>query len=85
MKAYIVRFTLINDRGSVLKEGGMRVKNCLSPMHAREKLRKHLDDLFWDAHKLVFHATDEVSEPKKTDWSKLGIDPNLFNELFGKK
>lgn len=72
---FIISYELFNDRGDLIDRKRLKVKNCISPMHSKEKLKKYLSDLYWDYHKLVVIEVVEVKPPQPAD--------DLFGDLFG--
>lgn len=81
MSTYMIKYTVYNDRGAVIKAATMKVKNCTSDGHAQNKLRTHINNQHWDMHKLVIHSVEGVRiNPFKPDG---GFD-DMLDSLFGK-
>lgn len=75
----LIQYLVTNDRGGVVAEGKIRVKNCDSEGHALNKLRAHMNEKYWDLHKLqmwVLEDTVKTPEPPAFDYL------STFKDIF---
>ena len=58
-KTFIITYTVLNQSGSILKEGKMRVKNKSSSCVAQFEFEKFLKKKYKDFGKLIIHKCSE--------------------------
>lgn len=79
---YLIQYIIHNDRNGVVANGKIKVKNSSSEGDAMNKLRKHMNEKYWDLHKLEMWVLKEP--PPVTN--PLNSDPfDMFSTIFGKK
>lgn len=69
-ETYVLSYKVYDKNGNLIKEGKMKVKNCLSDLHSKIKLESFMKKKFANFNKLVV-----------TDCQK-GL-PDIFGDFFG--
>ncbi len=85
---FIVQYIVHNDRNGIVAQGKIKVKNAESEGDAMNKLRKHLNGLYWDMHKLEMWVLENSTKKEERDWGKVFGDDkfnSIFDNIFGKK